>query len=77
MKKLVLILILLSIVLPGFASGVGYINYEKVIENYQLAKNNLREIETKNAEIEQYLIQKEEEFNKIESPIQKKKFEET
>ncbi len=76
MKKL-LVLVLLGYTLPVFAGGVGYINYEKVINNYQLAKNNLREIETKSAEIEQYLIQKEQEFNKIESPIQKKKFEET
>lgn len=63
--------------MPAWAGGVGYINYDKVISNYQYAKNTLREIETKQNEIQQYLIKKEEEFSKIDSPIQKKKFEES
>ena len=70
-------LILIFLCSPVFASGVGYINYDKVISNYQYAKNTLREIETKNNEIQQFLIKKEDEFKKIESPIQKKKFEES
>ena len=37
----------------------------------------MKEIEAKGNEIQQYLINKEAEFNKLESPIQKKKFEET
>lgn len=77
MKKIVFILALLLINIPVFASGVGYINYDKVISNYQYAKNILREIETKNNEIQQFLIKKEAEFGKIDSPIQKKKFEES
>lgn len=77
MKNILIIILLLIYTAPVFAGGVGYINYDKVISNYQYAKNTLREIETKNNEIQQYLKKKEEEFNKIESPIQKKKFEET
>lgn len=76
MKK-VLIIICLLMTAPCFAGGVGYINYEKVAANYQFANNSMREIESKNNEIRQYLIKKEQEFSKIESPIQKKKFEET
>lgn len=77
MKNILIIVLLFILATPVFASGVGYINYDKVISNYQYAKNTLREIETKNDEIQKYLIKKEEEFGKIESPIQKKKFEET
>ncbi len=77
MKKFLTLLSLIIFATPCFAGGVGYINYDKVIENYQYAKNTLKEIETKNSEIQQYLLKKEAEFDKIESPIQKKKFEET
>ena len=63
--------------MPVWAGGVGYINYEKVVQNYQFAKNALREIETKGNEVQQYLMLKEKEFNQIESAVQKKKFEET
>lgn len=77
MKKFITLLLLIIFATPSFAGGVGYINYDKVIENYQYAKNTLKEIETKNSEIQQYLLKKEAEFDKIESPIQKKKFEET
>ncbi len=77
MKKIILILILLTITAPVFAGGVGYINYDKVVQNYQFAKSTLREIETKNNEIQQYLLSKEKEFAQIESAVQKKKFEET
>ncbi len=57
------------------AGGVGYVNYPKVIDNYQFAKTSMREIEAKGAEIEKYLQQKEAEFNKLTTPMQKQKFE--
>ena len=77
MQRFLHVLLLLIICTPDFAGGVGYVNYDKVVENYQYAKTSLREIETKNKEIQQFLITKEEEFNKIESAVQKKKFEDT
>ena len=77
MKKLLMILILLSLALPSFAGGVGYINYDKVIDEYQFAKSSLREIEAKAKEIQRYLDAKEEEFSKLDSPVQKKKLEAT
>ena len=73
MKK-ILILLCLCFTVPCFAGGVGYINYEKVVQNYQFAKNTLRELEVKSNEIQQYLITKEKEFSQIESAVQKKKF---
>ena len=76
MKK-ILILLCLCFTMPCFAGGVGYKKYEKVVQNYQFAKNTLRELEVKSNEIQQYLITKEKEFSQIESAVQKKKFEET
>ena len=77
MKKIITTILLLTLTLPTFAGGVGYINYDKVIQNYQYAKNTLTQIETKNNEIKQYLMMKEAEFNKLESAVQKQKFEAT
>jgi Skp family chaperone for outer membrane proteins len=77
MKKILTIIFLITLILPSYAGGVGYINYDKVINEYQFAKNSLREIETKANEIEKYLEAKEEEFSKLDSPVQKKKLETT
>lgn len=77
MKKIFLIIFSLLLIIPSFAAGVGYINYEKVASEYQFAKATIREIETKSHEIEQYLKNKEIEFNKLETPVQKQKFQET
>lgn len=77
MKKYLIILVLLILVTPCFANGVGYINYDKVASEYQFAKSSMREIETKGHEIEQYLKTKEIEFNKLETPLQKQKFQES
>ena len=77
MKKLFAILCLLILFSPCYAGGVGYINYEKVASEYQFAKVSMREIETKGREIENYLKAKEVEFNKLETPLQKQKFQET
>ena len=77
MKVIITFIFILFISLPSFAGGVGYINYDKVVQNYQFAKNTLMQIEVKNNEIKQYLMMKENEFNKLESAVQKQKFEAT
>ena len=77
MKKIFTLLFLLIFSAPCFSAGVGYINYEKVASEYQFAKASMREIETKGREIEQYLKAKEAEFAKLETPLQKQKFQET
>ena len=76
MKKTLILISLLLITAPCFAGGVGYINYEKVAANYTYAKNSMMEIETRAREIENFLRNKEIEFNKLETPLQKKKFQE-
>lgn len=77
MKKILLFLALFMIISPCFAGGVGYINYEKVVDNYTFARTSLREIEARGNEVQQFLKAKELEFNKLETPIQKKKFQES
>ena len=78
MKKTFIILsLLLFSISQVFSAGVGYINYEKVASEYQFAKASLREIEIKGREIEQFLKAKEIEFNKLETPLQKQKFQES
>ena len=77
MKNFMCLLLLCGIITPCFAAGVGYINYEKVASNYIFAKNTMLEIQTKGREIESYLRAKEVEFDKLETPLQKKKFQET
>jgi len=74
-KFIPLIFAFLLFAAPANASGVAYINYDKVLANYQFAKNTLSEIENKSREIEQFLEIKEKAFEKIESAVQKKKFE--
>lgn len=77
MKKVLILLGLLIITTPCFAAGVGYINYEKVATNYTFAKKSIQEVEMKGREIEVYLKTKEAEFSKLETPLQKQKFQET
>ena len=54
---------------------ISHTQKKKVIDQYRFAQKTLREIEAKGKEIQQFLAQKEEEFDKLESPVQKKKFE--
>ena len=75
--KIVLTLFALLLAIPSFAGGVGYIDYEKVLNECQFAKTTAREIETKAKEIEKYIETKEDEFSKLESPVQRQKLEVT
>ena len=74
-KQLIIILAILFITLPVSANDIGYINYNKVLENYNFAKTTKQELSIKAQEIEKYLAQKEEEFQTLESPVQRNKLE--
>ena len=71
------ILLCLLLITPSYAGGVGYVDYSKVLLNYQYAKVAMTEVENKNIEIEKYLEAKEKEYNKTESAVQKKKIEDS
>lgn len=59
---------------PAFAEGLGYINYEKVLANYDAAKTVAKELDAKGMELQQYLMDKEKEFKAIDTPVKKQAF---
>ena len=58
------------------ASGVGYIDYAKVIDNYDYAKQVTKEVDAKGLEMQQYLVDKEKEYKSLDTPLKKQSFEE-
>ena len=78
MKKLKLAILLLSfIAITGIANagGVGYIDYVKVIDNYEFAKKATKEVDAKGLEMQQYLVDKEKEYKALDTPLKKQTFE--
>ena len=62
MKKMKLgILLLAFVAMTGIANagGVGYIDYLKVIDNYDYAKKVTKEVDAKGLEMQKYLVDKE------------------
>ena len=79
MKNLKLALVGLSLLaLTGVANatGVGYIDYARVIDNYAYAKQVTKEIDAKGLEMQQYLVDKEKEYKSLDTPLKKQSFEE-
>ena len=77
MKKirLIALMALLGLVSsPCFAEGLGYINYEKVLSSYDLAKTVAKDLDAKSMELQQYLMDREKEFKAIDTPIKKQAF---
>ena len=78
MKKFRLGLVLLAIIaMTGIANagGVGYIDYIKVIDNYEFAKKATKEVDAKGLEMQQYLVDKEKEYKALDTPLKKQTFE--
>lgn len=57
------------------AGGVGYIDYAKVIDNYDYAKQATKEVDAKGLEMQQYLVDKEKEYKSLDTPLKKQTFE--
>lgn len=79
MKKFT-ILFLVMLLTAGFAqtvsaSGIGYVDYEKVIENCSFALNAKKKLDSKALEIKQYMFDREKEYESIQSPVQKQNFQ--
>lgn len=74
LKMLVIMAILALVSAPCFAEGLGYINYEKVLSSYDLAKNVARDLDAKGMELQQYLMDKEKEFKTIDTPVRQQAF---
>ena len=78
MKNLKLGIVLAAIIaLTGVANaaGVGYIDYIKVIDNYEYAKKATKEVDAKGLEMQQYLVDKEKEYKSLDTPLKKQSFE--
>lgn len=78
MKRLKLGLLLLAFTaMTGVANaaGIGYIDYVKVIDNYDYAKKAIKEVDAKGLEMQQYLVDKEKEYKSLDTPLKKQTFE--
>ena len=76
MISAVLVLGLVSLHSAAQASGIGFINYKKVQENYSYAQDAIKQVDAKALELQQYLVDKEKEFKALDTPVKKKNFEE-
>ena len=78
MKNLKLgLLVIAFLTMTGIANagGVGYIDYVKVIDNYEFAKKATKEVDAKGLEMQQYLVDKEKEYKALDTPLKKQTFE--
>ena len=57
------------------AAGVGYIDYAKVIDNYDFAQRATKEVDAKGLEMQQYIVDKEKEYKTLDTPLKKQSFE--
>ena len=69
-----LVIALLTMTGVANASGVGYIDYVKVIDNYEFAKKATKEVDAKGLEMQQYLVDKEKEYKSLDTPLKKQSF---
>lgn len=71
------VLLLAFIAVTGIANagGVGYIDYLKVIDNYDYAKKVTKEVDAKGLEMQQYLVDKEKEYKALDTPLKRQSFE--
>ena len=79
MKKFKLAVMTLAILLfagnIASAEGIGYIDYQRVVESTPFARDAMKAIDAKALELQQYLVDKEKEYKAIDTPVQKKKFQ--
>lgn len=77
-KSIIAVLMALSLMVPSsavFAGGIGYVDYEEVIENCSFALNAKKQLDSKALQIKQYMFDKEKEYESIQSPVQKQNFQ--
>ena len=57
------------------AAGIGFIDYQKVQENYSFAIQAVKEVEAKGLELQQYMLDKDKQYKSIDTPIKRQNFE--
>jgi len=70
------LLIMFATNLSANAATIGYADFDKVLSEYKYARSAFKDLDNKLLELQQYVIDKDKQFKSIESPIQKKTFEE-
>lgn len=79
MKKISLSLFAVSLAVlcavKASASGVGFINYQKVQENYPFAIQAVKEVDAKGLEIQQFMVDKEKQYKSLDTPLKRQNFE--
>ena len=78
MKKLFGSLVLLSALMFTTANAevVGVVDFDKVVDNYSTVKAWSDEMSDKVTEIQRYTLDKEREYKKLSTPLERKNFEE-
>ena len=79
MKKiLALAMVMTSFVFASAcAEVIGVVDFDKVVDNYSKVKTLSDEISDKYAEIQRYTLDKEREYKKLSTPLERKNFEES
>ncbi len=77
MKKILCLSVLTASFLFGSAMAevVGVVDFDRVVDNYSRVKSVSDEISDKFAEIQRYSLDKEREYKKLSTPIERKNFE--
>lgn len=80
MKKLKLMAILMAAGLAlSFGNSanaeVGFINYQKVLDNYPAAQQAVKDLDAKGLELQQYVLEKEKQYKSLDTPLKKQNFE--
>lgn len=80
MKKLKLMAILMAAGLAlSFGNSVnaevGFINYQKVLDNYPAAQQAVKDLDAKGLELQQYMLEKEKQYKSLDTPLKKQNFE--
>ena len=76
MKKFAALMAVLILGLQVNAAGLGYIDYQKVQENFSFAQQAVKEIDAKALEMQQYMVDKEKQYKSLDTPLKKQNFEE-
>ena len=54
---------------------IGFIDYQKVLDNYPAAQQAIKEIDAKSLELQQYMVDKEKQYKSLDTPLKKQNFE--
>ena len=77
-KSIIAAMTAVALMIPAgmaFAGGLGYVDYEQVVENCTFALNSKKQLDAKAMELKQYMFDKEKEYEAIQSPVQKQNFQ--